>query len=151
MMSHNICVFIFKADADKFREAFPDSKYGLSHDGQYIIIPTEAYSVQSDDMRDDIILKHKLTDTVVRASTDYFGGVGEQNAVISKFMSEEAYYSSFGKDGMTPYEDMVPVEHMFDTKINQALRMIGVQSTSVLDEFDVIGLGRWRCNEDFYE
>lgn len=27
----------------------------------------------------------------------------------------------------------------------------GVQSTPELDEFDVVGLGRWRDNEDLYE
>lgn len=149
-MSHNICVYIFKADAEKFREAFPKVVYALSHDGQYIITPAETYNLQSDQFRDDIILKHKLTDTVVRAITDYFGGVGEQEALVTQFMSRSVYQASTNCN-VEPYENMVPLQHFTTNSINRALRFIGVQSTPELDEFDVIGLGRWRSNEDFYE
>lgn len=149
-MSHSICVYIFKADAEKFREAFPTVVYALSHDGQYIITPAETYNLQSDQFRDDIILKHKLTDIVVRATTDYFGGVGEQEALVTQFMNKSVYQASTNCDA-EPYENMVPLQHFTTNNINQALRFIGVQSTPELDEFDVIGLGRWRSNEDFYE
>lgn len=149
-MSHSICVYIFKADAEKFREAFPKVVYALSHDGQYIITPAETYNLQSDYFRDDIILKHKLTNTVVRATTDYFGGVGEQEALVTQFMSRDSYHCSSNINAI-PYEDMVPLQHFSLGSINEALRVIGVQSTPELDEFDVIGLGRWRSNEDFYE
>lgn len=148
-MSHSICVYIFKADAEQFREAFPGVVHALSHDGQYIITPAETYNLQSDHFRDDIILKHKLTNAVVRAITDYFGGVGEQEALVTQFMGRDSYYCSSNVNAI-PYEDMVPLQHFSCSSINEALRFIGVQSTPELDEFDVVGLGRWRRNGDFY-
>ena len=33
--------------------------------------------------------------------------------------------------------------------INQALKMMGVKAKPGMDEFDTVGLGRYRTNEDF--
>lgn len=144
-MSHSICVLIFKCDKDRFRTAYPNIPYVLSNDRQYIITPTTTHSVYHDQMIRDIILLHKLTDKVVRAETDYFGGVGEQGALYVKFLSEEEYSQG---NMQIPYEDLEPLERMYPPSINHALQYLGVQRTNKHDEFDVIGLGRWRSNED---
>ncbi|MFD6229375.1 hypothetical protein ACFWFZ_21255 [Streptomyces sp. NPDC060232] len=59
--------------------------------------------------------------------TEYFGGAGRQWAVA--FDGEER----LSPDGAS---------------INQALAALGVMATATADEFDVIGLGRFRSNPD---
>ncbi len=78
-----------------------------------------------------------LTPFLVRFSpalfitTDYFGGLGEQTAT---------FYHSAGK-----FEEMV---NDFGP-INQGLKKLGIQRQDLLDEFDTIGLGNYRSNQDF--
>ena len=71
--------------------------------------------------------------TVVYITTDYFGGIGDQTAEI------------FINNKKVPYREY---ESNGDS-INMALRKIGIKSNPGMDEFDTIGLGRYRTNEDF--
>jgi hypothetical protein len=59
--------------------------------------------------------------------TNYFGGIGEQSARVVH-----------GQE--TPLKK---------GKINQALKILGVLRTSEIDEFDVVGLGKYRTNDDW--
>lgn len=61
-----------------------------------------------------------------KIETDYFGGFGEQSAVI------------FDNGLKKPVDS-----------INDALKIMGVKKKSGMDEFDTIGLGNYRSNEDF--
>lgn len=64
---------------------------------------------------------------IVFAETDYFGGAGDQSA---KLINDET----------TVYE-----------RINDALSQMGVEKSDGLDEFDTVGLGNYRTNEEIVE
>ena len=65
---------------------------------------------------------------VIYVETEYFGGVGEQYAVVA----ENGAIVSFWEG---------------DHPINEALRKLGVEAGEGLDEFDTVGLGLTRSNE----
>ncbi len=67
--------------------------------------------------------------------TEYFGGIGEQAAAV--FDSGKIVWK--GADSSTG--------EMLISPISQALSMLGVQSTADRDEFDAIGLSRFRSLE----
>lgn len=62
--------------------------------------------------------------------TDYFGGMGYQDAILYEW----------GKK--TTYDD-------YKYPIDRGLRHLGIVKMGNLDEFDTIGLGNFRTNEDF--
>ena len=73
--------------------------------------------------------------TVAKITTDYFGGTGNQTAKVF-INNERVLYES----------------DEFDWKskpINSALKMIGVTRKDGMDEFDTVGLGKYRSNHDF--
>ena len=65
--------------------------------------------------------------------TDYFGGVGDQAAAVYRG----------DKEVMAPAVGAVG-------PINQALRHLGVQAAAGTDEFDAVGLGRFRDLHDLF-
>lgn len=70
---------------------------------------------------------------VAYCETDYFGGAGDQGAKVwnnKKLIFHK--YTWFGA-------------------INEALKLLGVKCEDGKDEFDTIGLGRFRSNEDIEE
>lgn len=85
-------------------------------------------------LKQDFILFLRLDDMVfiecdyVDLYTDYFGGVGEQ-------------YAAFYKDGVCLYEN----NNSFGA-INLALKDLDVIVEEGKDEFDTLGLGRYRSN-----
>lgn len=70
----------------------------------------------------------------VQLMTDYFGGHGQQEA---------SYFDAHGR-----------ISHFPDNKeggaINSALAMLGVEQENENDQFDVIGLGKYRSEEDLH-
>jgi hypothetical protein len=60
-------------------------------------------------------------------STNYFGGVGEQESTFHNIETKEEYH--------------------FES-INKGLKMLGVDRSDNLDEFDIVGLGGIRKNKD---
>jgi len=73
--------------------------------------------------------------TIAKVETDYFGGSGEQ-------------YAKLYVDGVKKYDE----SDVFDyskTPINDVLKMMGVVKKAGMDEFDTIGLGKYRTNQDF--
>jgi hypothetical protein len=72
--------------------------------------------------------------TIASISTDYFGGVGEQSAKL--FIDNKKVY-----DKSDEFEYCYP--------INEVLRMMGVVAKTNMDEFDTIGLSKYRSNADF--
>ena len=71
---------------------------------------------------------------VVYVETEYFGGVGKQAATVW----------DEGKQLMSPQKADIG-------SINEGLKFIGVVCESEFDEFDSVGLGRYRSNEDWIE
>lgn len=81
------------------------------------------------------IKKWREDKTVAKVETDYFGGAGNQSAKV--FIN--------GKKVLDQSDE-------FDWSlkpINSALKMLGVVKKDGLDEFDTIGLGKRRTNDDF--
>ncbi len=72
---------------------------------------------------------------IAKIETDYFGGSGNQSAKL--FVNNERIYSKSDEQDWS----IKP--------INDVLKMMGVQRLSGNDEFDTIGLGKYRKNEDF--
>ena len=73
--------------------------------------------------------------TIAKIETDYFGGSGEQ-------------YAKLYVDGVKKYDD----SDVFDyskTPINDVLKIMDVVKKTGMDEFDTIGLGKYRTNSDF--
>ena len=72
---------------------------------------------------------------ICHITTDYFGGPGEQSADLrcgnDILLKNHTKFDPFGRP------------------INQALKLMGVKKKDGMDEFDTIGLGRYRTNEDF--
>lgn len=66
--------------------------------------------------------------------TDYFGGVGGQGALVMR-------------DG----KEIMPPTWRTSGAINDALALIGVRRKLMRDEFDTVGLGDIRSNDDLVE
>lgn len=76
---------------------------------------------------------HRAKTSLAFVATEYSGGPGEQGAAAWTTTETIAYaYGEFGY-------------------INRALQLIGVLRDNDLDEFDSIGLGWYRSNEDWME
>jgi hypothetical protein len=75
---------------------------------------------------------------ITKVETDYFGGDGFQSAQLWENSKRKVFYSDEGAIGIYHTEP-----------INEVLRMIGVKKKSGMDEFDTIGLGKRRSNNDF--
>lgn len=72
---------------------------------------------------------------IASITTDYFGGPGNQSAKV--FLNNKK---------------ILEEDDEFDHKvnpINSALKLLGVEKKNGMDEFDTIGLGRYRHNSDF--
>jgi len=71
---------------------------------------------------------------VAYVETDYFGGAGVQAATVWESGSVRMPAQKAGKG-----------------PINRALRLMGVRAGLLQDEFDVVGLGANRSNDDWLE
>lgn len=73
--------------------------------------------------------------TIVKITTDYFGGYGNQTAKV--FIDNKK---------------VLDQDDEFDWSlkpINSALKMLGVNKSESMDEFDTVGLSKYRSNNDF--
>lgn len=77
----------------------------------------------------------------IKVDTDYFGGFGEQSAV----MFEVSTTGTYKKTGYRKVKSFKSKHY----PINEALVELGVVKNSGMDEFDTIDLGKYRSNEDF--
>jgi len=64
----------------------------------------------------------------IYVETEYFGGVGEQYAVVAQDGAIVSFWEG-------------------DHPINEALRLLSIDAEEGLDEFDTVGLGLTRSNE----
>jgi hypothetical protein len=71
--------------------------------------------------------------TIAKIETDYFGGAGWQSAKL--FVNNKKVYDGYDSPHTQP--------------INDLLCMMGVVRNTGYDEFDTIGLGKYRSNQDF--
>ncbi len=108
---------------DKLRELYPSEK-------------TDPYSEFWKLSGSLEIFSKTLSDegSVMYVETEYFGGVGEQAAIV-------------WKDSQL----LMPPKKADSGPINEGLQLIGVVCEPDFDEFDTVGLGHHRSNEDWVE
>lgn len=73
--------------------------------------------------------------TIAKIETDYFGGWGVQSAKL--FINNKKVY------------DKSDEQYIKIKPINDVLKLMGVSCGDKMDEFDTIGLGKYRSNSDF--
>ena len=73
--------------------------------------------------------------TIAKIETDYFGGPGHQVAKL--FINNKKEYD---KSSETDYRS---------NPINDVLKLMDILKKEGMDEFDTIGLGKYRSNRDF--
>lgn len=127
---HAISVYLLKKEEirnEKIDSLFGDinlSKIKFTEMGKGILATTK-------------VPKSFLIDkTYAKISTDYFGGIGEQSAKL--FKNGQKVYDKDSRD----YSN-------YANPINDVLKMMGVVSENGMDEFDTIGLSKYRENNDF--
>lgn len=81
------------------------------------------------------IVEYRKGKTIASIETDYFSGGGYQSAKL--FVDNKKVYDDSSEFTWK------------NEPINTVLRMMGVTAKTNLDEFDTIGLGNYRSNEDF--
>jgi hypothetical protein len=128
---HSISVFLLKKEEirnEKIESLSGDKtlrKIKFTEMGEGILATTEIPNFKE-------FRKGKI---IALVETDYFGGGGDQSAKLYV-------------DGVKMYDE----SDVFDyskTPINDVLKMMGVVKKTGMDEFDTIGLGKYRTNEDF--
>lgn len=135
-MGHCISVFLIKKSElrdDKILSLVDERKYTVNIKwvelDENILVTTEIQNIKK-------FSKDKL---VAKISTDYFGGIGGQSAKLFDnnkmiFNGQDEY-----NDGKTYYTQ----------PINEVLKLMGISRKFGMDEFDTIGIGRYRSNNDF--
>lgn len=153
-MSHEVCALVVAGRVDTRTALAMDLRAALVHDGISVFPINHNFSAYWAakrgnrallDLPEDISLVFP-TEAVLRdlvreitrtdrprfaiIETNYFGGMGDQWAAAFD-----------GEERLTPD----------DASINQALAALGVRSTSDRDEFEVIGLDRFRSNPEYLD
>jgi len=80
-----------------------------------------------------LLQTHAQSGPIAYVETNYFGGVGTQSAIL--------YADGKVKEG--------PLQTKRIGAINQVLHRLGVKRSLAKDEFDTLGLGSFRNNDDF--
>jgi len=145
-MAHHISAIIGKAPIDKEKAAIYDLP--VFEENGYVIVGLDNYHSDywdkelgfHDNKCNEIILDSKCTHFFANEiglikyaiiETYYFGGIGEQKAVVYN-NAEMIYPTTLGG-------------------INHALKMLGVRKKLFRDRFDSINLGKYRDLDDYFE
>jgi hypothetical protein len=111
---------------------------------QYHLLP-----IDGDDGREELLQALSRRGKCAYLETNYFGGAGTQIAETwengERTMGPLISYD--GIDNKTNQPEMTVVE----AAINQVLRAMGIQEQGGMDEFDTLGLGRFRSNRKVLE
>ena len=76
--------------------------------------------------------------------TDYWGGIGRQSAIV--WNKGRLVLGPLGSETAGPM-NAYPAPPLSEGAVNQALRYLGVWRQNGQDEFDMLGLGRYRSTE----
>lgn len=145
-MGHSIEAIICRGPVDTGKAAEMDLP--LLYEGGFIIIPLN--SSHSDFWAEKLGVDHDAYSEMIhdRAVTLAFA----KALGISKFaLVETEYFGAIGEQFATIYKDGNRVSAVENDGINNALRKIGVVVSTGLDEFDTIGLGKYRDFSQFFE
>ena len=89
---------------------------------------------------------HSRAFPIAYIETEYFGGSGTQAAVVWK--NGDVIW---GPRQSSNEHDAPPQDPKLDPAISHALKRLGVEHGTAIDEFDALGLGRHRSNNDWWE
>ncbi len=90
----------------------------------------------------ELLLLASTDGPVAYLEAEFFGGLGTQAAAVW----DSAYPATGPVRHDSEVEPDVPATLW---PFNTALRALGVRATETTDEFDVVGLGGYRCTEDW--
>ena len=129
-MSHSISVYLIRKEDlrdNKIENILEDKSLGIKFKelGSNILATTKIPNIR----------EFGVNKTIAKIETDYFGGSGYQTAKL--FVNNKKVY------------DKSDEQNWSIKPINEVLREMGVKRNDLLDEFDTIGLGKYRKNEDF--
>ncbi len=110
----------------EFYDALPSSPDTLAWPGEFHFLFLDSKVVA-------LMKEASEAESVAYVETEYFGGDGGQGAIVSRG----------GEIVLGPLEG--------DGSINAALRLLGANKNGAYDEFEAVGLGRFRSNEDWIE
>lgn len=131
-MSHTINGFIGPVDElQRLTSGLKHAKIALLDVDGYGFLPY-THDLSAEIGKGWYDLGRKSKKTLVHVETDYFGGAGEQSAAV-------------WKNGAKGYKAKK------SGAIDMALRILGVVASEGNDEFDTLGLGNFRSNEDWAE
>ena len=109
---------------EELYDALPSTRDALTWEGEFHFRFLDSKVVA--------LLKEASKESAVAyVETEYFGGDGDQGAIVAR-------------DGTIVFGPAAG-----DGSINAALRLIGATKEAAYDEFDAIGLSRFRNNEDW--
>src|SRR3989304_2979040 len=127
-MGHCIRVFVLKkeqAKIDLSKQVHVECPQG------FILLPGPWE--EGDERKPEKVAERISAGPVAYLTTDYFGGMGDQRASL---------FDPIAKPG-TAYE-------LHCDSINEVLVKMGLVKKDNMDEFDTLGLGRYRDMQDFY-
>lgn len=135
-MTHRISGYI--APIDKLKELAKNYHHMCviplqAHDLGFVPLSEDLYNEAVNHKNGKLYFAEKVQGLVAYVETDYFGGFGTQGAVV--WQDRKRIYRK-EDDG-------------FGCPIDDALKLLGVQRTEAQDEFDVVGLGKYRTNESW--
>ena len=111
---------------EEFYNALPSAADAFAWSGQFHFCFLDSKVVA-------LLIDASKADAVAYVETEYFGGDGDQGAIVAR--EGKIVFGPAAGDG----------------SINAALGLIGARKETGHDEFDAIGLGRFRSNEDWIE
>lgn len=151
-MGHHISAIVCKPSASI--ERVSEFDLPIIRAGEFVIIPmdashnddwTERLGLGFGDSQSKVILDGRFAhhvaaivaeDDYALIETDYFGGTGDQVAAVYRAGHHSPLFTS---------------DRVSSGAINEALKVIGVQTQKGTDEFDTLGLGAHRDFDDYFE
>jgi hypothetical protein len=147
-MGHCVQAFIgTKTSLERIQQQYSASQVMELSQGMALLpMLDELYDAIPNEESTDLVDEHfqfltpKIVELIIRFSkkeavgyfeTEYFGGAGDQGAILGK--EGRIVFGPQGGDG----------------SINSILSLMGVDAAGSFDEFTAVGLGRFRDNEDW--
>jgi len=129
-MSHYISVYLIRKEEirdSKIESVLENKKIGIKFKelGSNILATTRIPNIK----------EFGIDKTIAKIETDYFGGSGQQSAKL--FINNKKVYDKSSEQDWSL------------NPINDVLKEMGVQRLDGQDEFDTIGLSKYRTNMDF--
>lgn len=129
-MSHSISVYLIRKEEirdSKIETILENKNIGIKFKelGSNILATTQIPNIK----------EFGINKTIAKIETDYFGGSGNQSAKL--FINNKKVYDKSDEQDWSV------------KPINDVLKLMGIQRISNQDEFDTIGLGKYRTNKDF--